>query len=90
LPRLGKRQVGRQQHGCFLGPIGDDLEQIPGSYFGYRHVTDFVNPITTVTVSFYATTSAGVYELTWDASAPSASVNSGRFLSTRNGGMAIR
>ena len=39
-----------------------------------------VAPGGTVTVPFNAITSAGLYELTWDASAPSGFVNSGRFL----------
>ena len=49
---------------------------IPSSIFDFPDVA----PGQTVTVPFDATTSAGLYQLIWDASAPAGFVNSGRFL----------
>lgn len=48
----------------------------PNSIFDFPDV----GPGQTVTVPFNAGTSAGLYQLIWDASAPAGFVNSGRFL----------
>ena len=40
---FGKGQIRRQDHGCLLRPLGDDLEEELSAEIGHRHIADFVD-----------------------------------------------